>query len=99
MEELFVPVCVYNNARGKDAETLQRFREPSWNNPVTRIHDTNAKDVVAVNRRGWNVRAVAKQMVQALQKRGKKPPAYLALLVSEADAKTRNVETAVFGMS
>lgn len=33
----FVPVAVFNNVGGRDAEILKSFGEPSWNNPVVRI--------------------------------------------------------------
>ncbi len=33
IESLFVPVAIYNNTPGDDAETLHSFGEPAWNNP------------------------------------------------------------------
>ena len=33
----FIPVAIFNNHPGKDAEILRRFGEPSWNNPVVRF--------------------------------------------------------------
>ncbi len=33
----FVPVAIFNNHPGADAEILRRYDEPSWNNPVVRF--------------------------------------------------------------
>ncbi|MGZ9826588.1 VPGUxxT family thioredoxin-like (seleno)protein, type 2 [Tsukamurella ocularis] len=30
----FVPLAIFNNRAGADAEVLRRFHEPAWNNPV-----------------------------------------------------------------
>ena len=46
IEELFVPVLVFNNRKGKDAILLERFSEPSWNNPVVRYLDPAGKDLI-----------------------------------------------------
>ncbi|MBK8194695.1 MAG: thioredoxin family protein [Lewinellaceae bacterium] len=46
IETYFVPVCIYNNKGGKDAEALKRFDEPAWNNPVVRIMRADYSDVV-----------------------------------------------------
>lgn len=37
----FVPLAIFNNHSGSDAEILRRYDEPSWNNPVVRFlgHD------------------------------------------------------------
>ena len=46
IETYFVPVCIYNNKGGTDAEALQTFNEPAWNNPVVRIVRADYQDVV-----------------------------------------------------
>ena len=43
IEDAFVPVVVFNNKGGKDAQLLKRFNEPSWNNPVVRFLDGSGK--------------------------------------------------------
>ena len=96
IEELFVPLCIYNNKPGKDAKVLARFKEASWNNPVTRIIGSDGKDRTGVNRSGWSVAAVAHQIIAAVKARGRSVPDYVALLSQES---ARDVETAVFGMT
>ena len=99
IETSFVPLCIYNNKSGKDAAVLKSFEEPSWNNPVTRIIDSNRKDVVSRNGNGWSVAAVMSQSVEALKRRGKDVPPWMALVASESIGHARGVETAIFGMT
>ncbi len=101
IEDQFVPLCIYNNVKGEDARILKKFKEPSWNNPVTRIlrASDGATDRMAPNRTGWSVAAVARQMTAALKKRGRAVPGYLALLTAEANATPQKTENAVFGMT
>jgi hypothetical protein len=95
IEELFVPVLVYNNRKGKDAILLERFSEPSWNNPVVRYLDPAGKDLIERKDGVWTIAGTAKRMIAALESAGDKPPKYLSLLAAEKEAKT---ETATFAM-
>lgn len=79
-------MAIYNNAGGRDAQTLKKFREPAWNNPVVRCLDLNEKDLVPRLDRDWTAFGVLKCMAQALEKTGKKVPAYLQLAAAEAQA-------------
>ncbi len=94
MEELFVPVVVYNNRKGKDAEILGRFKEPAWNNPVIRLLDATGKDLVPRADGVWSPGGIAHRLVSALQAAGREVPAYLQLLADER-APTESV---VFAM-
>lgn len=100
-ENLFVPVCIYNNTKGdSDEKTRLEFKEPAWNNPVTRILNADKKDIVARNDRGWTVAAVARTMVEALEAGKTEVPAWLKLLDVEGRARAgKKIETAVFGMA
>ena len=90
----FVRVCVHNNAAGEDARLLKRFGEPSWNNPVVRFLDGDGKDIIPRVANDWSLRTLIRRMRAALEKSGKKVPAYLALLDKELTPKAR--ETATF---
>ena len=46
IESLFVPLAIFNNKGGKDKKILDKYGEPSWNNPVVRIVDEQGVDVV-----------------------------------------------------
>ena len=93
IEDLFVPVLVYNN-KSSDAATLKRFGEPSWNNPVVRFLNSNEKDVIARKSGVYTVGPMATQMVAALKASKREVPEYLNdLVVSNGD-----LESATFAM-
>lgn len=98
-EDLFVPTCVYNNVEGEDRRVVEHFDEPTWNNPVVRIIDTDERDLVERNGRDWSQRGVAQAMIAALEHRERAVPSYLELLAFEDDARRTGVESAVFGMT
>jgi hypothetical protein len=92
-------VCIYNNTSGDaDEQVLKSFNEPAWNNPVVRIIDDSKKDLADRIGRKWTVGALARAMVQALQKKELDVPPYLALLEAEEKARTRGTRQAVFAM-
>lgn len=98
IEDLFIPVAIFNNKKGEDAKVLQYFGEPSWNNPVVRIVDQNKKDIV--NRVGGNYSplGVVNAMISALTLSNKAIPAYLSLLQEELQAKASGTEKATLSM-
>ncbi len=96
IEEEFVPVCVHNNKKGKDAEILQRFGEPSWNNPVVRFLSANGKDLIPRKDGVWDTGALAQRMVKALEAAHRPVPRYLDLVAVETDASKQ--ESATFVM-
>lgn len=98
IENLFVPVAVYNNKGGEDARILKLYGEPSWNNPVVRIVDENRKDIVKRVGGNYSQLGVVQAMVHALQAKNRTVPAYLALLEKELLAKHSNLETANLSM-
>ena len=94
IEELFHPVLVFNN-KESDAATLERFGEPSWNNPVVRFLDGGARDVIPRRDRVWTIGATAARMVAALEAAERPAPPWLRLVAAEARA---DVETATVAM-
>jgi len=97
MEDLFVPVLVYNNKKGgKDSELLKRFREPSWNNPVMRFLSASGKDLIPRKDGVWSTQGIAGRMVEALKKAGRPVPGYLKLAIDEQATRK---EKAVFQMA
>ena len=91
-----MPVCIYNNAGGKDKATLAAFREPSWNNPVVRAITADKKDIVPRLNGDYSRKGLVGYMISALKKAGKPVPGYLSLLQKELSAV--NTQQAVFGM-
>jgi hypothetical protein len=98
IETYFVPVCIYNNEKGKDAEALQLFQEPAWNNPVVRIVNAENKDLT---NRMANFRSqgqVVAGMVSVLKQQKTPIPEWLSLLNTEMEANEAGTQTATFSM-
>jgi len=85
IEDNFIPLAIYNNKRGKDAEILQRFNEPSWNNPVVRIIDTNGNDIVPRMANRWSPSDLLSTVALGIQKTKPEIPIYLSLRLQEAE--------------
>ena len=96
MEDLFVPVLIYNNKRGKDSELLKRFREPSWNNPVMRFLNARGDDLIPRRDGVWTTQGIAERMAEALKNAGRPVPAYLKLAIDEQAPRKQK---AVFQMA
>lgn len=97
IEELFVPVAVYNNHPGDDREVLDRYNEPSWNNPVVRFLDTDGNDLLPRRDGVWDTNGIAVRAAAALEAAGQEVPLWFQTLVEEL--KAGPTERAVFAMS
>ena len=85
IESLFVPLAIFNNKGGKDKKILDKYREPSWNNPVVRIVDEQGVDVVKRIGNDYSALTLCKRMIASLLKSKKQVPEYLTLLKQELD--------------
>ncbi len=94
IEELFIPVLVFNN-KPEDEAVLKSFEEPSWNNPVIRILKSDGSDLIARQDKVWETSAVAKRICQALQAAGQRTPQWLKSLDAPSAESTM---TATFAM-
>lgn len=98
IEELFIPVAVYNNKGGKDAEVLKYYEEPSWNNPVVRIVDENRLDIMPRLSGAYTPLGVVQHMIFALERRQIAVPVYLQLLYEELQSEQTGTEKATLSM-
>ena len=98
IQELFVPVAIYNNKGGKDADVLKYYGEPSWNNPVVRIVYYDKLDIVPRVSGNYTPYGVVRAMVFALQRQQTAIPAYLQLLYDELRAAKQGTAEATFSM-
>ncbi len=97
IESEFVPGCIYNNKKGKDAEILKRYQERAWNNPVVRFVDAAGKDVITPKDGVWSLSGIATRMTKALEAtRKKSTPRYLRLLAT--GSKKQGMKKATFAM-
>ena len=82
IESEFIPLAIFNNKSGKDAEVLRRFNEPSWNNPVVRIINHEGENVIDRISGNYSAANLLLNMKLALQSQSKLPQ-YLSPLIGE----------------
>lgn len=85
VEDDFVPVLIYNNRPGKDAQLLARYEEPSWNYQVVRFLDGEGDDLIPRKDKVWTSHGIAQRMIRALNASGQNVPSYLQAVALEDD--------------
>ncbi len=99
IESCFIPLCIFNNKGGKDKLILEKFNEPTWNNPVIRIINSNEKDIVKRQADFRNMSKTITTIIEAIHTSGKKVEPYIEILHEEIAAKeTNHSDEAYFGM-
>ncbi len=93
IEGEFVPVAIYNNVDGYDREVLERYDEPTWNNPVVRFVDRRGDDVAPRYGADWTERTLVPAMITALEASERGVPNYLRIF---ADERAANLQTTTF---
>jgi len=90
LENSFIPLAIFNNKTGKDRAILEKFNEPSWNNPVVRIIDPDGNNIVKRIGNDYSALTLCKRLKEALSVRGSPIPPYLDILEQEIRASTSN---------
>jgi len=98
IETYFVPLAIYNNKGGKDREVLQRFNEPTWNNPVVRITTEKGADIHERLSGDYSPLFVTLALVDVLERRNVVVPNYLRLLREELLSRAGGTEETTFAM-
>jgi len=96
IEDLFVPLAVFNNKGGKDAAVLKRYGEPSWNNPVVRIVDAKGEDLIDRMPNFRSAAQLSSGMLSALRRSDQEAPKYLQLVNEAHSAKEQKTAVATF---
>ena len=94
IENEFIPLAIYNNKPGKDAEILKRYNEPSWNNPVTYFIDSEGKSIVNKLANNYEPFALYNKILEVFDVKHREVPLYFALLKKDimlAYGKTKRV--------
>lgn len=86
IEDLFVPLAIYNNKRGHDEEVLAIYNEPVWNNPVLYVVDTEGKSIINRLSGKYTLYNVVQYIKKALIAWKEPIPPYLSLLEEELEA-------------
>jgi len=84
IETYFVPIAIYNNKPGADAKILQKFNEPSWNNPVARIiSHTDEKDIIKRLNGKYDLISLVDFISKGMLESNQLIPEYLNIMQSE----------------
>lgn len=97
-ENIFVPLAIYNNKKGKDLKILQKYKEPTWNNPVVRIINTEGENIVNRVANNYSMNGLFDAMKKAIDKSDKAMPAYLKIFEQELKAHTDGSKILFFKM-
>ena len=95
IETHFIPLVIYNNKGGADAKILKKYKEPSWNNPVIRIVNSEGRDIVKRHSGSYKPSAIVSTIQNALLASNQITPNYINLLQQEL---SDNKEEAVLSM-
>ncbi|MFT4535132.1 MAG: hypothetical protein ACJA1A_000985 [Saprospiraceae bacterium] len=86
IETYFVPLAIYNNKSGSDADILKKFGEPAWNNPVARIIDPNSENDISKRLNGkYDMAHLVSFISSGILESGQLIPKYLDLVYQEAN--------------
>lgn len=98
LESEFIPLAIYNNHGGEDKRILDKYEEPSWNNPVLRMIDAKGANILDRLSGDYSSLGLVNYIIQGLRKRSKPVPEYLALMQQSLDGKAQRLETDYFQM-
>ncbi len=99
IENLFVPLAIFNNVRGKDRVILNQFGEPSWNNPVVRMINSEGENLIPRIAGDYSAITLCRKMKEVLAQNRVQIPEYLNLLEQELAAEASGgVEETYFKM-
>ena len=76
----FVPVAIFNNRPGPDAEVLRRYDEPSWNNPVVRFLGPDGAELLPRLADRYDALGLHEKITAVLKMVGDDVPGYFRLL-------------------
>jgi len=80
IENYFVPLAIFNNKAGEDKKVLEKYNEPSWNNPVVRIVDSSGADLVSRVSGNYSSTGIVDAMIQSFVERQIQTPQDILLL-------------------
>jgi len=73
IETHFIPLAIYNNKKGQDAEILKYYKEPSWNNPVVRIVNADRSNLTNRLASDYSPLGLVNTMLEAFRQKKTNP--------------------------
>ena len=100
IENEFIPLAIFNNKKGKDLEVLNKYNEPTWNNPVVRIVNSKGENIVNRLASDYSSLGLYNTMIKALEVSEKIIPEYFKILGKELSTtvKDHKVEESFYKM-
>ncbi len=98
VEDYFVPLAIFNNRKGRDAQILEQYGEPSWNNPVVRFTDQAGHDLIDRLNGNYRPTGLIEHMMAAMQKSSIAVPEYLKLAHAELKMEEGGLDKVTFSM-
>jgi Thioredoxin-like len=96
IEDRFVPLAIFNNHPGPDAEILAKFNERAWNYPVIYFLDKDGSQLATKLANRYDPVGLLEKLVAALSARRTEIPEYVRLLRDELMVEYGLAKTAVF---
>lgn len=96
IEGHFIPVAIFNNHPGKDADILQRFGESSWNNPVVRFLGPDGAELVPKLADRYDALGLHEKITAVLERLGSDLPGYFRLLGRDLLVESGLAKSAVY---
>lgn len=98
IEDYFIPLAIYNNKSGNDAEVLRLYGEPSWNNPVVRIVDQEGQNLVKRLSGDYSLLGVTNTLMDGMLKTNQVIPKFLHVLAEELELNAGNLKESYVSM-
>ena len=100
IENEFIPLAIFNNKGGKDLKVLEKYKEPTSNNPVVRIVNDKGDNIVKRVAKDYSAKGLYNAMTAALGNYGNPIPAYMKILGKElvTTQDTHNLKEEYFKM-
>lgn len=96
IEEHFVPLAIFNNHPGHDAEILRRYGEASWNNSVVHFLRPDGSALLQRLANRYDALALHDKIVAALQALGHEVPGYAQALRADLRVQAGLSATATY---
>ena len=82
IESVFIPLVIHNNKSGEDRKVLNKYNEPTWNNPVLRIVDGSGKSLQRLSGQ-YSTVSVLEFIISYMDEQEIEVPTYLSILQKE----------------
>ena len=96
IEECFVPLAIFNNVSGADAEVLDQFGEAAWNNPVSYFLSATGQVIGAKLENRYDALAMLDRVIGTLRALGREIPVYAELLRADLLVEQGVARKAIF---